>query len=89
MKVANRQQRFIFRTLQKLWRIEADFTAMLVQREVKLNSKLDAHVLARRFQVYYYQYCIMVISIPVKCLYPVNSDIDRGREKAHLQLTVR
>ena len=65
MKVANRQQRFIFRTLHKLWRIEADFTAMLVQREVKLNSKLDARVLARRFQVYHYQYCIMVISIPV------------------------
>ena len=65
MKVANRQQRFIFRTLHKLWRIEADFTAMLVHRQVKLNSKLDACVLARRFQVYCYQYCIMVISIPV------------------------
>ena len=54
---------------------------MHAKREVNLNSKLDARVPARRFQEYFYQYCIMVISIPVKCLYPVNSDIDRETER--------
>ena len=54
--------------MHKLWCIEGDLIAMLVEGEVNLNLKLDARVPAIRLVRYYYIIIILVISIPEKCL---------------------